>query len=453
MADVKDNAQAASSSGPAVSQEIIPLAERISLLYQLSYVCLAKFPNLEANVHHRAVETQQLFSSSKDLLRDSAHTVEKMKSLFPAIETAVENDKSEQLLELTESAKALITHLHKELKEILNRFDLHNKDIAATTSEVCTEHSSRRKNQSSTNCPADRLDVVCLCLLKVQKDLIELQKFWEQFCLLQEYLQNMTLVCEDLIAHLNEFKCVFLESITGAKEGWTKFGESCVAIQTVFSVQAEDAYKFLTVKPSSLSEEDWEKQYTSAKTEILINAMMSHSKDSHFSPKGLQDIEKLAQQEDTLDKYQLDKELALDNLQTLQVSNKQSLDSFKDSLSQAKEKLHSIQAELRKQQARLKKAKTVKWLGVGATPLGLIGLLAGSVMAVGGEMDGRQAEKAIQEAEGKMEKFQSNVNYCDRRVCECESRMSQTEQEIRQIAEQLDQITYFKYVLLRICGR
>ncbi|KAL2076946.1 hypothetical protein ACEWY4_027459 [Coilia grayii] len=68
-------------------------------------------------------------------------------------------------------------------------------------------------------------------------------------------------------------------------------------------------------------------------------------------------------------------------------------------------------------------------------------LFAGSVMAVGGEMDGQQAEKAIQEAEGKMEKFQSNVNYCNKRVCECESRMSQTEQEIRQIAEQLDQIT------------
>lgn len=156
-----------------------------------------------------------------------------------------------------------------------------------------------------------------------------------------------------------------------------KFRESCVTIQTVFSVQAEDAYKFLSMKPSSLSAEDWKSQYSDAKTQILINALMPHAKDRQLSPKRLQDIEKLAQREESLDKHQMEKELALNNLQALQISNKHSLHSFTHSLSQAKEKLQLIQAELREQQAKLKTAKRVKRVGVGAIPLGLIGLIAG----------------------------------------------------------------------------
>lgn len=42
---------------------------------------------------------------------------------------------------------------------------------------------------------------------------------------------------------------------------WKSFGESCLNAKCIFSLQTKDAYKFLETSPSSLSLEEWKKQY------------------------------------------------------------------------------------------------------------------------------------------------------------------------------------------------
>ncbi len=44
---------------------------------------------------------------------------------------------------------------------------------------------------------------------------------------------------------------------------WKRFGVCCQRVQGAFSVQSRDAYKFLEINPSSLSEEERKKQYLS----------------------------------------------------------------------------------------------------------------------------------------------------------------------------------------------
>ncbi len=44
---------------------------------------------------------------------------------------------------------------------------------------------------------------------------------------------------------------------------WKRFGMCCQRVQGAFSVQSRDAYKFLEINPSSLSEEERKKQYLS----------------------------------------------------------------------------------------------------------------------------------------------------------------------------------------------
>ncbi len=44
---------------------------------------------------------------------------------------------------------------------------------------------------------------------------------------------------------------------------WKIFGMCCQRVQGAFSIQSRDAYKFLEINPSSLSEEERKKQYVS----------------------------------------------------------------------------------------------------------------------------------------------------------------------------------------------
>ncbi len=44
---------------------------------------------------------------------------------------------------------------------------------------------------------------------------------------------------------------------------WKRFGMCCQRVQGAFSVQSRDAYKFMEINPSSLSEEERNQQYVS----------------------------------------------------------------------------------------------------------------------------------------------------------------------------------------------
>ncbi|XP_067233786.1 uncharacterized protein [Chanodichthys erythropterus] len=105
-------------------------------------------------------------------------------------------------------------------------------------------------------------------LSKIHAILIQLKYFWESVAGALDYLKQKTFVGEDLIDDLTVLKCEFLQTIKKAEQAWSIFGAGCKKASVIFKLQTKDAYKFLEVNPSSLSKEEWEKEYESVKKQL-----------------------------------------------------------------------------------------------------------------------------------------------------------------------------------------
>ncbi|ROI49018.1 hypothetical protein DPX16_7173 [Anabarilius grahami] len=112
------------------------------------------------------------------------------------------------------------------------------------------------------------LDEVQKCLSRIQQILVQLQKFWERVGSLLDTVKKRTLAGDVWIQDLTDMKEEFLKSISAAEEGWTTFGISCMKANDIFSVQTNDAYRFLEISPSSLSEEERQKEYERVKEKL-----------------------------------------------------------------------------------------------------------------------------------------------------------------------------------------
>ncbi|XP_058625887.1 uncharacterized protein LOC131536779 isoform X2 [Onychostoma macrolepis] len=108
----------------------------------------------------------------------------------------------------------------------------------------------------------EHLKEVQACLSQIQQILIELKKFWEKVDSILYTLKDKTFAGEELV-DMEDMKDEFLKSIDDAGKDWERFGLCCQRVQGVFSVQSRDAYKFLEINPSSLSEEERNQQYES----------------------------------------------------------------------------------------------------------------------------------------------------------------------------------------------
>ncbi|KAK7117893.1 hypothetical protein R3I94_023191 [Phoxinus phoxinus] len=104
------------------------------------------------------------------------------------------------------------------------------------------------------------LNDVQKCLSRIQNILIQLQKFWESVGVMLEALKDETFANEDFIED-SDMKEIFLDSINSAQGHWKAFGESCLHAKSIFSLQTKDAYKFLETSPSTLTPEQWKKEY------------------------------------------------------------------------------------------------------------------------------------------------------------------------------------------------
>ncbi|ROI48989.1 hypothetical protein DPX16_4010 [Anabarilius grahami] len=378
---------------PKFVQELLPAAKKTALLYHLSYLCLANFPNLERTIRSRAVETQLLFCSSDATMFKCILTSDNLvQSLFPKLVKAVEKNKAILAVKFLEKARVWIKDIIVEVEKIVERYELHNRDVASSTSDVIKEKDdtdkkitvqdqelkqtekslntlksehrktteglaeTEKKINSKTqeiqdfarsinqNCGiyfslipfigpiikrfydavhdpenvarmkaleaelniliADKtalkqkqwqlqlkiidwqmkaakasfdhnsipdpihLNDVQSSLTKIQAILIQLKNFWVKVAVMLDYLEQKTFVGEDLIEDLAELKDEFIESIETAKEAWSSFGEGCKKASVIFNLQTKDAYKFLEVSPSSLSKEEWQKEYESVKKRL-----------------------------------------------------------------------------------------------------------------------------------------------------------------------------------------
>ncbi|XP_050960549.1 uncharacterized protein LOC127161837 [Labeo rohita] len=155
----------------------------------------------------------------------------------------------------TRALEAELTRLTSE------KSNLQNKEwtIQLKLTELHLQMANSKIQQGVIPSPVHLKDVQKY-LSQIQQILLELQKFWQKVGALLDTLKKKTFVNEDLIDELDDMKDDFLRSIEIAGKYWKTFGGCCQSAQSVFSVQSKDAYKFLEINPSSLSEDERKEQ-------------------------------------------------------------------------------------------------------------------------------------------------------------------------------------------------
>ncbi|XP_016085755.1 uncharacterized protein [Sinocyclocheilus grahami] len=154
--------------------------------------------------------------------------------------------------------------ISSELSQLSNeKSNLRNKEwnIHVRLTDMQLKLASMKLEKGSIPDPV-HLNDVQTCLTRIQQILIQLKKFWETVSVMLEALKDETFANEHFIEEC-EMKEIFLQSITTAQRHWKDFGESCLNAKGIFSLQTKDAYKFLETSPSSLSPEEWKRQYDS----------------------------------------------------------------------------------------------------------------------------------------------------------------------------------------------
>ncbi|XP_039529097.1 uncharacterized protein LOC120480186 [Pimephales promelas] len=141
-----DSKMVLSQWSPTFVEELLPAAEKTALLYRLSYLCLASFPSLERLIRSRAVETQLLFGSSDATMLKCILTSENLvQSLFPMLASAVEKNKPVLAVQFLGKARVWIKDIITDVDRIVEKYELHNKDLASSTSDVVNEKREAEK--------------------------------------------------------------------------------------------------------------------------------------------------------------------------------------------------------------------------------------------------------------------------------------------------------------------
>ncbi|KAK2867473.1 hypothetical protein Q8A67_025590 [Cirrhinus molitorella] len=111
------------------------------------------------------------------------------------------------------------------------------------------------------------LSEVQKCLSQIQQTLIQHNMFWKSVQVFLEALNGETFANDHFIGE-SELKETVVTYIDLAQEHWKAFGESCLNAKGIFSLQNKDAYNFLETSPSSLSPQEWKRQYDSVIVEL-----------------------------------------------------------------------------------------------------------------------------------------------------------------------------------------
>ncbi|KTG03107.1 hypothetical protein cypCar_00028697 [Cyprinus carpio] len=183
-----------------------------------------------------------------------------VESIIGFISKMVLSSSQESMIKTLQTGLSELTSAQQRLKE--REWDIQNKLMDNQL------QLAKLKIENGQMPSVTHLDEVQKCLSRIQQILVQLQKFWEKVGSLLDTLKKETFAGEDCIKYLADMKENFLESIDAAKEGWKNFGISCMKANQIFSVQSNQAYKFLEINPSSLSTEEWQKEYESVKEKL-----------------------------------------------------------------------------------------------------------------------------------------------------------------------------------------
>ncbi|KAL7872576.1 hypothetical protein SRHO_G00075590 [Serrasalmus rhombeus] len=195
----------------------------------------------------RALETQLLFGSSEAVLLKCSGTSQNLVSApFPMLKLAVEKNKPALAKNYLEKARIWIEEIIQDVNQIIERYDLLNKNVALSTLDIKAEKTEMEKKSTQ--------------LLQENEEITKTLKTLEE--MLDETNEKLT-EAEKSIGDKNlELQNLVKHSI------WERFGSSCCKGVQIFRAQSRDAYRFLEFDPSSLSEEEWQKEYTRVKNQL-----------------------------------------------------------------------------------------------------------------------------------------------------------------------------------------
>ncbi|MGH0164041.1 UNVERIFIED_CONTAM: hypothetical protein FKN15_072195 [Acipenser sinensis] len=139
--------------------DLLPCSQKTALLFHLSYLCMANFPELERKLRAKATESQQLFSSSAILLLQCASTGDNIvKMLFPMIRTAVEKKNAVLAVKILEKAKSWIQDTCNKVDETVKKYERLDKDVGDTCSDVNKTKVEKEKEKGEKTTEAKALE-------------------------------------------------------------------------------------------------------------------------------------------------------------------------------------------------------------------------------------------------------------------------------------------------------
>ncbi|KAI4904422.1 hypothetical protein NFI96_008450, partial [Prochilodus magdalenae] len=204
MADSKELVPVYSMVAPGFIEELVPSSKQISLMYHLSYLCLAKFPECERMIRSQALETQLLYSSSEAVLWKCMGTSENLVStLFPKLVYSMEKNNPAMAVRYLENARTWITEIIQDMDETVQRYDEHNRNVSATTSDIIKEKRKTEemasKLSTEINAMEDALEKLKQKLKQISNKVTETEnQISSKSRELEEYVKRVKKTDQDL---------------------------------------------------------------------------------------------------------------------------------------------------------------------------------------------------------------------------------------------------------------
>ncbi|XP_036376431.1 uncharacterized protein LOC118772264 [Megalops cyprinoides] len=223
----------------------------------------AELQKKEDEINAGNAELQSLVNSIAERNRKfgiAAAVVPFIGAIINAAQKAVNDPGDKAALE---SYKIKLNQLNKDKRLLVQ------KEWKLEAELINTEMTLSRATMDLDSIPSPtHLAEVQKYLTKIQKILLSLKEFWDGVHVMLDSLSKKTFAGEDMIEYLDILKSDFLASLEMAQKYWASFGAICLKVKGTFSVESKDAYKFLEVNPSSLSKEEWQKQYDSVQQQL-----------------------------------------------------------------------------------------------------------------------------------------------------------------------------------------
>ncbi|XP_063078703.1 uncharacterized protein LOC134468758 [Engraulis encrasicolus] len=145
MSQSKDMQTFSPVLSPSFIADLLPAAERTALLFQLSYLYLAGFTELEKMIRERALSARLLFVSSEKVMFKCLCTSDNLvKTLFPILKVAVQKCRVDMAKTYLAKAQDWITEIIEDAQKMVDGYTNENKELSNSTSTIYEKKEEKR---------------------------------------------------------------------------------------------------------------------------------------------------------------------------------------------------------------------------------------------------------------------------------------------------------------------